>query len=91
MLGSTEIHGKLKLATSRAGLLAKDPKPATEKIKEIFLWVYARPPTAEEMKTAEEFLRREEAGEATTGPSRQWPYEDLIWALLNTKEFLFNH
>jgi hypothetical protein len=94
LLGSPEIHGKLKLATSRAGRLAADSRPLPEKVNEIFLWVYARRPTAEESKAAVDFLARQEASTAASGPraqTRQWPYEDLLWALLNTKEFLFNH
>lgn len=93
MLRSPEIHGKLKLPGSRAGQLAADKRPVAEKIREIFLWVYARPPTAEETRAAADFLAREEAA-PMIGPrqqTQQWPYEDLLWALMNTKEFLFNH
>lgn len=95
MLSSPEIHGKLKQTTSRAGQLAGDNRPLADKVEEIFLWVYTRPPTAEERKAAEEFLSQPPppvpAGLTPRPPTRQWPYEDLLWALLNTKEFLFNH
>jgi hypothetical protein len=94
MLSSPEIHGKLKQPTSRAGRLAADSRPLPEKVKEIFLWVHARTPTPEESKAAVDFLTSEEKTAPADGPrgqSRQWAYEDLLWALLNTKEFLFNH
>ncbi len=87
------MHGKLKQTRSRAGLLAADKRPPAEKVKELFLWVYARPPTLEEGKAATDFLTQEAAARRS-GPkqqTQQWPYEDLLWALLNTKEFLFNH
>jgi hypothetical protein len=54
------------------------------KIREAYLWFYARPPSADELRTAEEYVT------AHSGAKRQ-AYEDLLWALLNTKEFLFNH
>ena len=50
---------------------------------EIYLWAFARPPAADELQTVERFLN--------TGGNRKEAYEDVLWALLNTKEFLFNH
>jgi hypothetical protein len=97
LIGSADVHNKLKNPKSRAGLLAADAKPLPDKVKEIYLWVYSRPPTAEELKIAEEFLAKQSAAPAADVPrqqaalAKQWPYEDLLWALLNTKEFLFNH
>ena len=96
LIGSPEVHNKLKNPKSRAGLLAADSRPVAEKIKEVYLLVYSRPPTAEEQQIAEAYL----AKPATVSPSvpkqqatsaKQWPYEDFLWALMNTKEFLFNH
>jgi Protein of unknown function (DUF1553)/Protein of unknown function (DUF1549) len=96
LIGSADVHNKLKNPKSRAGLLAADSRPVSEKIKEIYLWAYARPPTAEELQIAEKFLARQPAAPADmprqqAALAKQWPYEDLLWALLNTKEFLFNH
>jgi hypothetical protein len=44
---------------------------------------YGPPPQPEELKTALDHLQASE--------NKQHGYEDIIWALLNTKEFLFNH
>ena len=83
LIGSTELHNKLKDKTGRAAQLATDPRPIAEKVKEIYLWVYARPPVASELQTVERYLN--------AGGNRKEAYEDVLWALLNTKEFLFNH
>ena len=40
-------------------------------------------PVADELQTVEAFLK--------ANGNRKEAYEDVIWALLNTKEFLFNH
>jgi hypothetical protein len=91
MLTSKEVHDKLKNNSSRAALLAAASRARTDKVKEIFLWVYARPPSAEELQAADTFLEKEVSSVGQSRQARQWPYEDLLWALLNTKEFLFNH
>jgi hypothetical protein len=46
------------------------------------------------LQTMLDYLHRqteEKATAAQTAASRQAAYEDLLWALFNTKEFLFNH
>ena len=83
LIGSTELHNKLKDKTGRAAQLATDSRPVREKVREMYFWVYARPPVAEELQTVERFLN--------AGGNRKEAYEDVLWALLNTKEFLFNH
>ena len=92
LIGSPELHNKLKDRNSRAAKLAADTRPAADKVRELYLLVYSRPPTSEELEVATAFLAK--AGERPKQPgpnTNQWPYEDLLWALLNSKEFLFNH
>jgi hypothetical protein len=91
LITSKEVNDKLKNPRSRAAQLAADGRPRAERIKEMFLWVYSRHPTMDELKAAEAFLAREEATGKTQQKGKQILYEDLLWALLNTKEFLFNH
>ncbi len=83
MIGSTELHNKLKDKAGRVARLAADSRPSADKIREMYLWVYARPPVAEELQTVETYLKG--------NGHRRDAYEDVFWALLNTKEFLFNH
>lgn len=84
LLNSPEIQGKLTHAQGRATLLAKDEaRSDEEKLHELYLWVYARPPQAEELQVALAHIEK--------NSNKQLAYEDILWALINTKEFLFNH
>jgi hypothetical protein len=61
----------------------------------LYLAAFAREPHSHEQAVAEEYLARarEDAAGKPLPPeqSRRIAYEDLLWALINTKEFLYNH
>lgn len=65
------------------GQLAKDKRSHDEKVKFVFLSALSRLPTEREMSDAMEFLQ--------SGDDVAAIYADLMWALLNTKEFLYIH
>ncbi len=54
-----------------------------ERIEELFLWVLSRSPTADERRDCLKYVKG--------APTAQRGYEDLMWGLLNTREFLLNH
>ncbi|MBM4067828.1 MAG: DUF1553 domain-containing protein [Planctomycetes bacterium] len=81
LLNSDEIQNKLSRAGGRAEKLAKDPRPDAQKVEELFLWSFARQPTAEQMTLA---LRNIEHH----AKNKRLAYENIIWALINTKEFI---
>jgi hypothetical protein len=85
LLNSEEIQGKLSRAGGRADQLATDKRPDAEKVEELFLWVFARKPSAEQLKAALEHI--EKHAKANT---KKLAYENILWALINTKEFIFN-
>ncbi len=83
LLNSEEVQRKLSQPGSRVERLAKDPRPDAEKVTELFLWAFARKPTDGQLKLALEHL-------AAHPKEKQQAYENILWALLNTKEFIFN-
>jgi hypothetical protein len=83
LLNSQEIQDKLARANGRADLLAKDPRPDAEKVEEMFLWAFGRRPTAQHLQVALEHITR-------NATNKKLAYENIIWALVNTKEFVFN-
>ena len=103
LLNSKSIQEKLAADTGRAAGLVSDPSRShEEKISELYLLAFSRYPNAEELNTALEYLNRKQLTAATQEPEKkeeaepapdpvQIAYEDIIWALINTKEFLFNH
>jgi hypothetical protein len=95
LMNGSDIKAKLKASKGRADNLSRDKRPNNEKVKEIYLAAFAREPRANELKIAVDFLE-EPLSDANgnlikgTTADRQ-KFEDLLWALMNTKEFLFNH
>ncbi|HWB04565.1 MAG TPA: DUF1549 domain-containing protein [Verrucomicrobiales bacterium] len=83
LLNSKGLQEKLSGAEGRAAALAKDKAAPEDRIRRVFLTLNARTPTAEETKKALDYVTARE------GKPAAW--EDLIWALINSKEFLFNH
>jgi hypothetical protein len=83
LLNSDEVQGKLSRAGGRAEQMAKDSRPDVEKIDELFMWAFAHPPTPEQRTMALSHLSQH-------AKDKKSAYENILWALLNTKEFVFN-
>jgi hypothetical protein len=84
LLNSSEVQGKLSDANGRAALLAADKAQSREqKIRDIYLRAYSREPQPDEVAVAVAHL--------TKAKDEKLAFEDILWALVNTKEFLFNH
>ena len=93
LLNSKDIQGKLGSGSGRAAKLSTDKREDDTKIRELFLLAFAREPSGSEVLLARQHLEREiEDDKGVKKPaSKKESYEDVIWALFNTKEFLFNH
>lgn len=95
LINAADIKAKLAHANGRAERLAKEDRPPAEKIRELYLAAFAREPRRNELQTAVDYLAEVPLG--TDGKPIDAPraqrenLQDLIWALINTKEFLFNH
>lgn len=95
LMNSSDVKGKLAVANGRAATWAKSEEDLSKAVRELYLVAFSRPPTGEELGIAEQFLTRQRTD--TSGnplnpvTAKQQAFEDLIWALMNTKEFLFNH
>src|SRR5262249_37334165 len=83
LLNSDEVQGKLSRGGGRADTLAKDPRPDARKNDELFLWAFAHKPTAAQVDAALAHIRKH-------AQNKKLAYENILWALLNTKEFVFN-
>jgi hypothetical protein len=96
LLNAPDIKAKLSSGTGRAERLAQDAqKPVEDKVRELYLVAFAREPRSEERLAAVAYLREPRAG-ADGKPlappqAERENLQDLVWALMNTKEFLFNH
>lgn len=83
MMNSSEILGKV--AGGRAAKLAADEnRPLGERVGELFMIAFSRPARPEELAKIGRYVTSH-----ADRPKQAW--EDVVWSVLNSKEFLFNH
>jgi hypothetical protein len=83
MINGPLVHGKLREGKNRFKALAAAGKNDAEIISELYLVALCREPTATELEAATKHIAAQ--------PDRNQGLEDVCWALLNAKEFLFQH
>jgi hypothetical protein len=83
LMNSPELMEKMRGRKGKVRLLAESDKTPADLLDELYLMTLARFPTAKEKA-----LMLEAFTEA--GANRRAAIEDVLWVLLNSKEFLYN-
>ncbi|MFN9462655.1 MAG: DUF1549 domain-containing protein [Planctomycetota bacterium] len=83
LANSDEIESKVADAQGVIARLVKDQKSHDEIVDELYLGSLSRFPNAEERTKTKYFVDAIE--------NKSEAYQDLLWTLLNSREFMFNH
>jgi hypothetical protein len=84
LMNSEQLHRDVISDAGTAARLAAGTSPPAEIIDELYRTIYSRHPTAEELKFAGDLF-------AAEGASRRQVIEDLMWAMLNSPEFVLQN
>ncbi|MBI3862401.1 MAG: DUF1553 domain-containing protein, partial [Planctomycetia bacterium] len=84
LLNSREINEKIASRDGTARRLADTSLSTDDLIDEIYLGTLSRFPAAEERALTKDAF-------SSPGATRRQAIEDILWSVLNTKEFLYNH
>ena len=83
LLNSDDIQGKVARVGGRADTLAtKDKRPDDQKVDDLFLWAFSHKPNKDQKAAALAHIAKHSA-------NKKLAYENILWALMNSKEFLF--
>src|SRR5947209_536377 len=83
LANSEEVENKLRSGDGLVAKLAKAKKAPPEVVEELYLTAYARRPARAELEKAVAYVEKQQ--------DRQQGLEDVLWVILNSKEFMFNH
>jgi hypothetical protein len=83
MINGPLVHAKLRDANNRLRKLVAAKKTDEEIVEELYLAALSRQPSPQELGKAASHIRAQK--------ERLEGLEDVCWALLNAKEFLFQH
>ena len=96
LLNSKDIQTKLSADAGRAAELALNEKLNDEqKMQELYLWAFSRKAMSHEatvgIEHVEKKLTHAKDAKSDLKKAKREAYEDIVWALISSKEFLFNH
>jgi hypothetical protein len=83
LINGPTIHEKLRNPNNRIGQLLNAKKTEAEIIQELYLNTLSRTPNEAEIKAVTDHVAK--------GQDKRKAWEDVQWALINSKEFLFRH
>jgi hypothetical protein len=83
LANSPELERKIADGKGRVARLIERKATPEAAVEELYLAAFARFPTEAERRQAADYVRRQ--------PDARRGLEDLAWALLNSREFMFNH
>lgn len=83
LMNNASINAKLSAKNGRVASLIEAKLPDARVVEELYLASVSRFPTPQEKHQAVQLLAR--------AKNRQQAAEDVLWALMNSKEFVFNH
>jgi hypothetical protein len=83
LVNGEDLLRRIGSGDGRLEALLRSGRPDREVVEHLFLVTLSRRPTAAQWQAVE--------GALASGTDRQEVYRDLLWALLNSKEFLFGH
>jgi len=83
MLNSSHIQNKIMTSPNLKNIL-KSKRPPKSKVDEVYLTILSRYPTDEERKIIREYTKQ-------SGSKIYYAIHDLVWSLINSKEFMLLH
>jgi len=84
LMNSQSLQDKISRERGRVSTLHRSDKSPPVIVREVYLAAFNRTPTATEMDRALRYF-------AQPGITRPMAVEDLMWSLINSAEFVFNH
>ncbi len=83
LINGPTVNEKVRNANNRLGPLLAAKKSEKEILDELYFAALARSPEADEVKAA--------LAHVAKGTDKRKAWEDVLWAIINTREFLFRH
>jgi hypothetical protein len=87
MMNGDAVRAKIESKNNVLGELLAQGLSDDEILANLYLRAYARPPGEAEQQQMRRFI----ASELQSGRSRRRVFENVLWAVLNSKEFQLNH
>jgi hypothetical protein len=84
LINSSHIQKEIENSPRLRRIIAENRRNRRGLIRAIYLHLLSRGPTPSELEIAEEYFK-------TKGVPQRQAVNDLAWALINTKEFLYRH
>ncbi|HEY2586043.1 MAG TPA: DUF1553 domain-containing protein [Tepidisphaeraceae bacterium] len=84
LMNSERLEAKIADPAGRVAALVKSDRSPEQIVTELYLTAYSRLPNQEELAAACAAFK-------SPGATRQTAAEDVLWALINSAEFVFNH